>query len=526
MDQTVAKISSPALKLFDEELKTALAPIARFAGLETLPLVVKSSEFKRSTAAVNIDFLVTTDFRTQRFAGHPANANHIPIVNNPQALVKEKADARFREALDASSLRGVLREGVVGKGAQIVCDEAYALSRSNCGCGDGTVDCRGCSTTGRMTCRNCEFSFSAGAGKVTCYGCHGQKGSRDVEGKWYNCGTCGGHGTIWCGWCGGSQQRTCESCGGHGVHTCRTCAGNGFFTDAYFFKMEMTPVIGSVATKLPPHATECVKEWIASGLKAHAADKTNSVLPWSDFQTAKASYPGWKDGVYRATLPVSCEVTHADLEAEYSGSPSAVSYVRIHEPRFTFPNFLDYELVRIAAKTDRLAAGRPSAFLREISNVKGLTGGLRDFVSTNSWREYWVNETAAKMKGAVSSKYLDRIARDYQTSLLRFERNAVAQSLFTMTPLVSAFAAVLWYFGMFGWLMDFTRDTRVVLFFLTGLFFAVVMNYAVRYSTRRKVEYEVNGISLLTLGLPGRLGCFAVGLLIAHVGLWTSAVYQ
>ncbi|MGR9180458.1 hypothetical protein ACU8OR_33710 (plasmid) [Rhizobium leguminosarum] len=35
-----------------------------------------------------------------------------------------------------------------------------------------------------------------------------------------------------------------------------------------------------------------------------------------------------------------------------------------------YSNFLDYELVRIAAKTDRLAAGPPSAFLREISNVK------------------------------------------------------------------------------------------------------------------------------------------------------------
>lgn len=54
-------------------------------------------------------------------------------------------------------------------------------------------------------------------------------------------------------------------------------------------------------------------------------------------------------------------------------------------------------------------------------------------------------------------------------------------------------------------------------------FFAVVINYTVRYRTRRKVEYEVNGISLLTLGVPGRLGCLAIGLLVAHVGLWTSA---
>jgi hypothetical protein len=523
MDQTVARISSSALKVFDEELKTALAPIARFAGLETLPLVVKSPELKRSKATVNVDFLFSTNFRTERFAGRPTNSDHIPVVNDPKVLVKEKADARFRKALEADVLRTRLREGAVGNGRQIVCDEAYALSQYDCGCESGVTDCRGCNRTGRMPCRNCQFSIS---GRVTCNGCHGTKGNHDAEGKWWNCGTCGGHGTIWCGWCGGTQMRTCDSCGGGGVHTCRTCAGNGFFTDAHFFKIEMTPVTGSVATNLPAHVVECVKEWIAKGLQGHAAEQSNPILPWSDFQTAKASYSGWKDGVYSATLPVACEVTHADLEAEYSGSPSALSYVRIHEPKFGFPNFLDYELVRIAAKTEDLAKGRPSVFLREIANVRGLAAGLTDFVSTDRWREYWVNETATKMKGAVSPKYLDRIARDYQRSLLSYERKIVAGSLLTMTPVVSALAAVLWYFGIFAWLGDFGRDSRIALFFVTGVLFAVVMNYAVRTSSRRKVAREVGGISLLTLGFPGRMGCLAIGLAITHLGLWAAAAYQ
>lgn len=524
MNQTVAAASSTALAVFDGELKEALAPIAAFAGLEALPLVVLSPSLRRSPISVDVNFHFRTSFYDRRFPGHPSNADGIPHVDHDvQAFVKEKADARFRAALEAESLRACLRSGIVSDGTRIVCDEVISLTRLTCGCDGGTVTCGGCRGSGAVACNHCQFTASF-SGRVRCDACHGERGNHDTDGKWFNCYQCGGRGDMYCRACGGTQKMRCGGCGGHGAHTCSTCAGNGFVTDARCFKMEMSAVIGKIASSVPAHVIACIKAWINTGLAGHASERSNPVLPWSDFQTSRPSYLGWKDGVYWATLPLVCEVTHADLKAEYRGAESAVSYVRVHEPKFGFPNFLDIELADIAARTEQLAKERPSTFLREIKNVKGLADSLPDLVgTTDKWRKHWVGETAGRMKGAVSSDILDRIARHYQRSLKAFEKKAVASSFLNMTPVVACIAFAAWYFGVFDWLTGFNRDARIAVFFLTAAFFAALTNYAVKGSARGRVGKEVGGLSFLHLGAPSKVVCILVGLVISHVGM-TAAV--
>jgi hypothetical protein len=127
----VAKLSSAALAIFDEELRDALAPIAEFAGPASLPRVVKSTSLSRTPARIDVDFLFMTSIYQRRLAGHLSCLGDVPAMNDPTEFVKEKADARFRKALSPEVLRGKVR-------GHVVADEAYALTRLNCGCGNGT----------------------------------------------------------------------------------------------------------------------------------------------------------------------------------------------------------------------------------------------------------------------------------------------------------------------------------------------------------------------------------------------------
>ncbi|WP_327210454.1 hypothetical protein [Rhizobium leguminosarum] len=518
-----AKLSSAALVIFDEELRDALAPIATFAGLESLPLVVKSPALTRSPARIDVEFLFATSIYTRRFAGHPTNAENIPAMSDPAAFVKEQADARFKQALDADFLRGKVRGQTVGRGAHLVCDEAYALTRINCGCGNGTVACHGCGGDGAVVCSHCQF-FADWRGRVKCWACHGLKGSEDTEGKWHNCATCGGHGLVYCRNCGGSQKERCGGCGGRGEHTCSTCSGHAFVTDVQFFKIDVSVLVGNVATKAPAHVVEHLKAWVHCGLASHASERENPIYPWSDFATAKPTYGGWQEGVYRATLPLACEVTHAELEADYRGGPAALAYVRVQEPKFSFPNFLDIELDAISAKTEELSKERPAKFLKEIANVKGLALAIGNLVvTTDAWREKWVQETAGGMKGAVSHSALDRIARHYVTSLKSYEKKMVSGSFVSMAPVVACIAFAAWYFGVFDWSLMVGRDARIGVFVLFGLVFASVTIMAVTGSARGRVARETGNPSFLGLGWRARIACAVFGFMVAHVGM-TAAV--
>jgi hypothetical protein len=518
-----AKLSSAALVIFDEELRDALAPIAAFAGLESLPLVVKSPALARSPARIDVEFLFATSIYTRRFAGHPTNAENIPAMSDPAAFVKEQADARFKQALDADFLRGEVRGQTVGRGAHLVCDEAYALTRINCGCGNGTVACHGCGGDGAVVCSHCQF-FADWRGRVKCWACHGLKGSEDTEGRWHNCATCGGHGLVYCRNCGGSQKERCGGCGGRGEHTCSTCSGHAFVTDVQFFKIDVSVLVGNVATKAPAHVVEHLKEWVHCGLASHASERENPIYPWSDFATAKPTYGGWQEGVYRATLPLACEVTHAELEADYRGGPAALAYVRVQVPKFSFPNFLDIELDAISAKTEELSKERPAKFLKEIANVKGLALAIGNLVvTTDAWREKWVQETAGGMKGAVSHSVLDRIARHYVTSLKSYEKKMVSGSFVSMAPVVACIAFAAWYFGVFDWSLLVGRDARIGVFVLFGLVFASVTIMAVTGSARGRVARETGNPSFLGLGWRARIACAVFGFMVAHVGM-TAAV--
>jgi hypothetical protein len=519
----VDKLSSAALVIFDEELRDALAPIAEFAGMESLPLVVKSPLLSRSPARIDVEFLFTTSIYKRRFAGHPHNAEDIPVMNSPAAFVKEKADARFKRALAPDFLREEVRGQTAGKGAHLVCDEAVALTRLDCGCGNGTVDCGRCGGDGKVVCDHCQLTADW-RGRVACWACHGAKGSEDTQGRWHNCGTCGGHGRIACGNCGGTQQMRCGGCGGHGAHTCSTCLGRAFVTDIQFFKIEVSVVVGTVETKAPTHVSEYLREWVYSGLGSHASERENPIYPWSDFATAKPTYGGWREGAYLATLPLACEVTHTEFEADYRGSPVAVSYVRVQAPKFSFPNFLDIELDAISARTEELSKGRPSKFLNEIANVKGLALAIGNLVlTTDTWREKWVKETAVRMKGAASHSVLDRIARHYLTSLKAYEKKAVSGSFVSMAPVVASIAFAAWYFGIFGWSLMVGRNARIGVFVLFGLVFAFFMNMAVTGGARGRVAKETGNPSFLGLGWRAKIACAVFGFLIAHVGM-TAAV--
>lgn len=519
----VAKLTSAGLSIFDEELRAAVAPIAEFAGLEALPLVLDNPALSRAKVSVDVDFLFTTSIYTRRVGGHSHNLEDVPSMDDPSVYVKQQADARFRDAISGEALRENLRGQVAGKGSVLVCDDAYALSSQNCGCGNGKVGCRGCSGSGTTVCRNCQLT-SDFRGRVKCWHCHGEKGQRDDRGEWHNCHTCAGHGRVPCGYCGGTQKSRCQGCGGHGTHTCGSCNGHAFVTDIYCFKIEMDADVGAIRSDAPGHLVDDLREWVYGGLRSHASERENPIYPWSDFATAQPSYFGWKDGVYRATLPLSCEITHAELDAEYRGSPTAVTYVRIHEPKFRFPNFLDMELSALSAKTEDLSKRRPAEFLSEIQNVKGLAFAMGNLIATtDSWREKWVEDNAERLKGAVSRTVLDKIARHYLLSLKAYEKKMVAGAFVSIAPVVACVGFAAWYFGIFDIAVDVARGAPLAVFVLGGLAFSMLTAFAVVGNARKRVSKETGNPCFLALGWGGKAACIALGFLIVHMGMTAAA---